>query len=81
MLDTDCDHVDACTGCGCSECGALDRALGPLLLVSGRTVQACAECRGVPEEVEEAATVRLEQDPTIKATGAEWAEKLSQEVG
>lgn len=55
----DCDHVSRCTGCGCSECGALDAGpLAPLALPSGRVVQACAGCRGVPEMVEDKETVR-----------------------
>ena len=43
----DCDCGDLCTSCGCSECGVKTDpdTRGPLTLVSGRVVQACAECR------------------------------------
>lgn len=70
----DCDHIDGCTSCGCSECGALvDReTMAPLTLPSGRVVWACRECLepcdgcavcparsdGVPVEVAEDETVR-----------------------
>jgi len=42
-----CDCGDLCTSCGCSECGRKTDpdTRGPLTLVSGRVVQACAECR------------------------------------
>lgn len=57
--DPDCDHAgyDGCTGCGCSECGALvdPETLGQLTLPSGKVVQACAGCRSVPEAVEDEA--------------------------
>jgi len=44
---SDCDCTALCTSCGCSECGRKSDpdTRGPLTLVSGRVVQACAECR------------------------------------
>jgi hypothetical protein len=92
--DFDCDCGDLCTSCGCSECGRKTEpdTRGPLTLVSGKVVQACAECRaaeaadsgGVPvavaEEQSGAQTVRLKADPSIKETGVEWADKLGAAV-
>jgi len=63
---TDCDCGDLCTSCGCSECGRKTDpdTRGPLTLVSGRVVQACAECRAAEAAEREAVPVEIEDVPT-----------------
>jgi len=86
------DEDGSCFYCGtvpCHGCSAVIKHEDAVLVDDGGTkkIPLCRPCAdAAPEEIEEApsraaATVKLKSDPTIKESGAQWADKLSQEVG